>query len=132
MIMVGALSHLFSAVCGQDPGHTFAPGGLLLPCCQRCIGLYAGAALSALLHLRLRPKLTGRFLELHGGFLLLMLPFGYHWIPQGPFLRAATGVLFGCALVTFLRLPLSQIIPRSPENGPHRGARASHAGYLAA
>ncbi|MGD0260700.1 MAG: DUF2085 domain-containing protein [Verrucomicrobiota bacterium] len=112
--MLEILSHLFGAVCGQDPGHTWAPGGILLPCCQRCTGLYVGAGLAALLHLCLRPKLSGRFLEIHGAFLLVMAPFGFHWVDQGPVLRTLTGVLFGSALVTFLWLPLSQ---RAAEQG---------------
>lgn len=105
--MLDVLSHLFAAVCGQNPGHTWAPGGMLLPCCQRCTGLYVGAGVAALLHVWLRPKLTGRFLEIHGVFLLAMAPFGFHWVAQGPALRTASGMLFGFAVVTFLWLPLS-------------------------
>jgi uncharacterized membrane protein len=105
--MLDVLSHLFAAVCGQNPGHTSAPGGIWLPCCQRCTGLYVGAGVAALLHLWLRPKLTGRFLQIHGAFLLAMAPFGLHWVAQGPALRTASGVLFGFAVVTFLWLPLS-------------------------
>ena len=78
----------------------------MLPCCQRCTGLYAGAALAALLHLWLRPKLSGRFLEVHGAFLLAMVPFGFHWVAQGPVLRTLIGVLFGFGVVTFLWLPV--------------------------
>jgi uncharacterized membrane protein len=105
--MLDIISHLFAAVCGQNPGHTWAPGGLLLPCCQRCTGLYVGAGVAALLHLWLRPKLSRRFLEVHGACLLAMAPFGLHWVVQGPVLRTTTGVLFGFAVVTFLWLPLS-------------------------
>jgi uncharacterized membrane protein len=101
-----ALTHLFSVVCGQDPGHTWATGGVWLPCCQRCTGLYTGALAAAILHLTLKPELNRRFLGTHGLFLLFMVPFGYHWVPQGPFLRAVTGALFGVGIVTFLRLPL--------------------------
>ena len=61
-----------------------------------------------MLHLWLRPKLSGRFLEMHGAFLVVMVPFGFHWVAQGPVLRTLTGVLFGFGVVTFLWLPLSQ------------------------
>jgi uncharacterized membrane protein len=120
--MLDFLAHLFAAVCGQNPDHTWAPGGLLLPCCQRCTGLYAGAGVAALLHLWLRPKLTGRFLEIHGAFLLLMVPFGFHWVPQGPALRTAAGVLFGFGVVTYLMLPLKGERKRGTEtsNIQHR------------
>jgi len=104
--MLELLSTLLATVCGQNLSHTWAPGGILLPCCQRCTGLYAGAAVATLLHLWLRPKLSSRFLELHGAFLLAMVPFGFHWVPQGPMLRTLVGVLFGFGLITFLRLPL--------------------------
>jgi uncharacterized membrane protein len=100
--MLDVLQHLFSFVCGQDPAHTWAPGGLELPCCQRCLGLYSGAAVAATLYLWLRPKFTSRFLELNGLFLLLMVPYGFHWLPQGPVLRTLTGSLFGFGVVTYL------------------------------
>ena len=119
------LAHWFAAVCGQDPGHTWAPGGILLPCCQRCTGLYVGAAVAMLLHLWLRPKLTGRFLEIHGAFLLAMVPLGFHWVAQGPVLRTISGVLFGFAVVTFLWLPLSQVVGQRtawPRSDPQEGA----------
>ena len=106
--MLDVFAHWFAAVCAQTPGHTWAPGGMLLPCCQRCTGLYVVAGMAALLHLWARPKLSGRFLEIHGAFLVVMAPFGFHWVAQGPVLRTLTGVLFGFAVVTFLWLPLSQ------------------------
>jgi len=94
----------FGVVCGQDPSHTGAPGGLLLPFCQRCAGLYAGAAVGLALHLALRLKPGARFLQVHGGFLLLMVPLGYHWLPQDATVRTASGVLFGAGVVSFLWL----------------------------
>ena len=33
-----------------------------------------------------------------------MVPFGFHWVPQGPALRAITGVLFGAGIASFLLL----------------------------
>jgi uncharacterized membrane protein len=105
--MSEALFHLFGAVCGQNPGHTWSPGGTLLPFCQRCTGLYLGACVAAILHLWLRPSLSRWFLAIHIGFLLVMAPFGFHWIEQGPAVRSLTGLLFGFGLVTLLRAPLA-------------------------
>jgi uncharacterized membrane protein len=102
--MFDALGHFFAAVCGQNPDHIWSPGGLWLPCCQRCTGLYVDACVAALLHLWLRPKLSDRLLQVHGAFLLLMVPYGFHWLPQGPDLRTITGALFGFGIVTFLWL----------------------------
>jgi uncharacterized membrane protein len=108
--------HLFSAVCGQQPDHTWSPGSVFLPCCQRCLGLYAGAAVALALHRRFKPKLTGRFLEVHGLFLFVMLPFGFHWLPQGPVLRTLSGILFGFGVVTFLWLPIATRIEKRRQN----------------
>ena len=103
--MVEMLEHLFGFVCGQNPGHTWSPGGVLLPCCQRCLGLYAGAAIATALHWRLRPSPTGRFLAVHGALLALMAPFGFHWLPQGAVLRTLSGIWFGAGAVTLLLAP---------------------------
>lgn len=95
---------LFSVVCGQNPDHTWAPGQVPLVLCQRCTGLYVGAAVCVALHLVLRPRLGGRFLALHGLLLLIAAPFGLHWINQGPVLRTLTGGLCAFGIVTFLWL----------------------------
>ncbi len=117
--MLDALTHLFSALCGQNPDHTWSPGGFALPCCQRCLGLYVGAAVAAALHLWLRPRPTARFLKAHGLFLLLMVPSGLHWIPQAPALRAVSGGLFGFGVAAFLWLPVSaRLAPRAPAGSP--------------
>jgi len=109
------LAHLFAWVCGQNPAHTWSPGGWLLPCCQRCTGLYVGACIGAALHFWLKPRLSGRFLEVHGAFLLLMMPFGFHWLAQSAWVRTATGVLFGFGVVTFLwLLPDARVLSARP------------------
>ena len=102
--MPDLLQHLFAGVCGQNLAHTWTPGGVPLPCCQRCTGLYVGAFAGAALHLWFKPRLTSRFLWIHGVFLLQMIPFGFHWLPQGPFVRTITGTLFGFGLVSFFWL----------------------------
>jgi uncharacterized membrane protein len=102
--MSDLLSHSFSALCSQNLDHSWAPGGLLLPCCQRCTGRYVGALVALALHLWLKPRLSNRLLQLHGLCLLQMVPFGFHWLPQGPALRTVTGVLFAFGIVTFLWL----------------------------
>jgi uncharacterized membrane protein len=98
------LQHIFAVVCGQNLAHTWTPGGLALPCCQRCTGLYTGAFAAAVLQLWLKPSQTSRFLWIHGVFLLVMIPFGFHWLPQGPLIRTLTGSLFGFGLTSFLWL----------------------------
>lgn len=106
--MPDLLQHIFGWICGQNPDHTWSPGGVWLPLCQRCTGLYVGVFVAALLHLLVRPAPTNRWLWLNGGFLLFMIPFGFHWLPQGPVLRTLTGVLFGFGLVAYLWLTLGR------------------------
>lgn len=108
--MLDFLRQLFSWVCGQSLAHTWSPGGELLPCCQRCTGVYVGALVAALLHFAWPPPPTSFWRWLNGGFLLFMVPAGFHWLPQGPELRAASGILFGFGLVAFLWLPLQKNI----------------------
>jgi uncharacterized membrane protein len=112
--MLTLAQEVFSMVCGQNQDHTWMAGDILLPCCQRCTGLYAGALLGIALHLWLKPALTGSFLKWHGFALLFMVPFGFHWLPQGAWLRTVTGVLFGAGVVTFLWLPLAAIRNEHP------------------
>ncbi len=108
LVYPDALGRLFALVCGQDPAHTWTPGGMALACCQRCLGLYAGAVLALLLHSLFRPKMTGRFIEVHGVFLALMIPLGFHWLEQGPVLRTVSGLTFGFGVATFLWLPFAR------------------------
>ncbi len=96
------IASLFSHICGQNPGHTWMPSGVPLPFCQRCTGLYAGALLAAAAHLVLQPRRSSRWLKVHGFFLLFMVPFGFHWLPQESLVRTLTGLLYGCAVTTFL------------------------------
>lgn len=116
------LTDLFSHVCGQPIDRTWLPGGLALPVCQRCTGLYVGAALAAGLLLWLRPRMGPRFLQAHGACLLGMAPFGFHWIAHGPEIRTITGLLFGAAVVVFLALgPLEWL---GASAGRRRGDRS--------
>lgn len=98
------LFHVFGRVCGQQIDHTWLPGGLPLPVCQRCTGLYIGAVLAAVLLVWFRPRLERWFLWLHGLFLVAMAPCGLHWIGNGPQARTISGLVFGAAVVLFLTL----------------------------
>ena len=120
MTVFELLNSCFAQICGQYPDHTWSPGGTLLPLCQRCTGMYAGAAVAALLHISIRPRPSSPWLELHGAFLLIMVPFGFHWVPQGSVLRAVTGVLFGFGVVAFLWLVPGRLLAGYP---PSRKSR---------
>ena len=122
--MDGLLASLFSLVCGRNLAHTWAPAGELLPFCERCTGLYAGAAAAFALLLLCRPRPTARFLWLHGLFLLQMAPQGFHLVYQDPLLRTVSGTLFAFGLAAYL-MPA----PRGDAPG---SVRAYAVGVLAA
>jgi uncharacterized membrane protein len=99
---VNLLRELFSHICGQ--GHSWVLGDQTLPFCQRCTGLYVGALLGLVLLLVFRPRPRAAIYWIHGVFLLLMIPFGFHLIEHGSLLRTITGTLFGFGLVYYLAL----------------------------
>jgi len=117
--MPDVLHHLFGLVCGQHPAHTWAFGDALLPFCQRCTGLYAGAAFGLTLHLVLRPRPSSGLLWFHGLLLLQMAPQGFHLAPQTPLLRLVSGHLFGIGVVAYLWLMAA------PGRRPHPDNRAA-------
>ncbi len=96
------LASILSVVCGQV--HCWAPGGVPMPVCERCLGLYLGALWSLILILTLRASPTRAMLWLHGMAMLVIVPFGYHLVPHGPVLRTVTGFLFGVGMVYYLAL----------------------------
>ncbi|MGD1085803.1 MAG: DUF2085 domain-containing protein [Verrucomicrobiota bacterium] len=100
--MYKLLLPIFSAVCGENPGHIWSPGGQPLPCCQRCAGLYVAALVATALHLWLRPRMSRGFLRLHALFLLQLGLFLFPWVPSSPLLRSVSGSLFGFGVVAFL------------------------------
>jgi uncharacterized membrane protein len=96
------LASLFLPLCGQYAPHVWSPGGIALPCCQRCSGLYAGALIALLLQVFLRPRWGNAGQAIHGLMLLQVVPLGLHWVPQGPVLRSWSGLWLGFAAVCFL------------------------------
>lgn len=102
----------FSFICGQV--HTWSVRGVPLPFCQRCTGLYIGGFYAIVLILLFRPRPTQTCLWIHGAFLLVMAPFGYHLVQQNELGRTITGQLFGAGLAYFLILSPADMLPRAP------------------
>ncbi|HVN17672.1 MAG TPA: DUF2085 domain-containing protein [Dongiaceae bacterium] len=96
------LEQLFSHICGQQ--HCWVLGGVRLPLCQRCIGLYAGAFLALIIVRIFRPRPRAFLYWAHGFFLLAMIPFGFHLVAHGGLTRTFTGALFAFGLVYYLTL----------------------------
>ena len=67
---------------------------MTLAFCQRCTGVYAGAALGLCLvpFMRFRPEKD--VLALNLLFIIQMIAFGMHFIPHGAMIRTLSGQLF--------------------------------------
>jgi hypothetical protein len=70
-----------------------------------------------LLQLMLRIRHGTRSLQVHGLFLLLMVPLGFHWVPHGALVRTWSGLLYGFAVVLFLGLLPAAYRPGVAESG---------------
>jgi uncharacterized membrane protein len=120
----------FAHVCGQVAAHTWAPGGEALPVCQRCLGLYGGALAALLLIFLVRPNPDYLLRWLFSLCLLQMIPFGLHWVEQGPLTRTLTGYLFGAGLSGLLWYAARGEAEES--GGPHRWRQVCFAAGLLA
>ena len=95
-------TQVLSFLCHQDPSRAFQPGGEPLPLCARCVGVYVGFVFVFPLMImagRLPRKLA---VYLHGAFVLQVIVFGFHLIPQGITMRTISGQLFALGVVYFL------------------------------
>lgn len=111
-----SLYHWFSFVCGQN--NCWYLAGHLLPMCQRCTGLYVGSAWALVCWFVLRPRPTPCVLWVHALFLLAMIPFGYHVVPQNGDIRTSTGWLFAFGLVYFMATFAPPVRNLSPTGNP--------------
>jgi uncharacterized membrane protein len=97
----------FALQCQRDSARSFAPFATALPVCSRCVGIYLGLALGAIVA---RPRLTGRQLLTWtlGAATLMLLDVGTElWS-----LRPASGVLrsFTGGALSF---PIAAVLARS-------------------
>lgn len=106
---------IFSALCGENPEHIWAPGGQPLPCCERCTGLYVAAVIAVAAQLWFRPRIGSRFLLVHGLCLMQLALFAFPWLPDWAALRSISGSLFGFGVVAFLWPAVSDWCPRVRE-----------------
>ena len=98
------LTYIFSHICGQ--GRPFVLDGEALPVCQRCLGLYAGAALTGLwilasgLWRRGLPERSAAYA--HIVMLLAAMAGGVHWLDGGPAWRLVCGLWTGHVAMLWL------------------------------
>jgi uncharacterized membrane protein len=98
------ISNIFHYICGQ--GRCFEIDGEVLPVCQRCFGLYAGAALTGMYLLLTRAWRRGlpnaAVVLLHSCLLIAALVGGLGVIDPGPMWRLLCGVWTGHVIMIWL------------------------------
>jgi uncharacterized membrane protein len=93
---------VFEVLCHQDAERCWAPGGMPLALCQRCTGVYVGAAFMVLLLPLMRFRPTKGLAVLHAGFVLQMVLLGLHFVPHPASVRTLSGQLFAVGVLYFL------------------------------
>lgn len=116
---------VFSGLCHQHAWRSWAPGGEPLALCERCLGVYAGAALMALVYPLARFKASRAWLLFHGALVLQVIPLGLHWLPHGPEIRTLSGQAFAIGTCWLMWRPFH-------EDGPLARQRISAGPYALA
>lgn len=98
----------FSPLCHQDPARSLMIAGSPVAVCVRCLGIYCGAAMAALL--RLGRAAGARLLA--GALLLNLLDVAtgaLHWHGNLPLTRLLLGLLLGVGAGAVLFLPQGRV-----------------------
>jgi len=102
--------NIFHYICGQ--GHCFVIDSQALPVCQRCLGLYAGAALTGIWLLSRRRWHLGLpclvVCLVHIVLLLTAMLSGVHIIDFGPIWRLICGLWTGHVVLMWLTGAVAQ------------------------
>jgi hypothetical protein len=111
------MSDFFGLICGQS--RCFVAAGVTLPFCQRCLGLYTAAGLTAVfllasgLHRRTLP--TPPLSVVHGVLLITAMLGGIHVIDPGPRWRFLCGSWSGQIFAIWLWGGANRLSWRSKE-----------------
>jgi hypothetical protein len=115
------LTDIFSAVCGQ--GGCLVVDGVPLPVCQRCLGLYIGALLTALWLLvsgLWRRGLPGRgAVAVEAAALATAMLGGLHVLDFGPIWRVLCGLWTGHVVIVWLVGGAAELRALSRPQGAH-------------
>jgi uncharacterized membrane protein len=86
------IRNFFSQLCHQEPDRSFMLRGAAVAVCVRCLGIYCGVALGALVRLRM----ARRFLVVAGVLNLVDVATGVlHWHGNLPLVRFFLGLMLG-------------------------------------
>jgi uncharacterized membrane protein len=129
-----SLAHWFgSAVCDQLPTHSYHFGGVVLPLCARCTGLYLGALLTIGFHAWRHPRASGLprvwmlvalvlfFFAWAGdgvNSFLAAFPNLPHLYPPSNLLRLITGTLMGLTTGSFIYVMFNALVWRPINPAP--------------
>ncbi len=105
------LSRFLSWMCGQAADRSWLVGGEMFPVCERCTGIYLGAAVAVMLGCWKRSQIDRWLVWIEILLVLQLIPAGLHWCFDTPVLRTLSGGWFGIGLIGLLAKPL--VTPRS-------------------
>jgi uncharacterized membrane protein len=96
------IRNFFSQLCHQDPSRSFLLGGAPVAVCVRCLGIYWGVAVGALVRLRMSRRLLAVAVVLN----LIDVATGVlHWHGNVPLVRFFLGLMLGVGVGAVLFLP---------------------------
>ena len=89
-------------ICGQATDRSWVFGSQTFPLCQRCTGIYVGAAIATILYYCMRPRAQRGGLWILMVLLFQIVPAGLHWWFDTPVLRMLSGAWFGIGVIGLL------------------------------
>jgi uncharacterized membrane protein len=96
------IRNFFSRLCHQDPVRSFVVDGAPVAVCVRCLGIYWGVAMGALVRLRMGRRLLAVALVLN----VVDVATGMlHWHGNLPVFRFFLGMMLGVGVGVVLFLP---------------------------
>lgn len=107
-LFASAFDAWFGFQCHREPVRSLSVAGTLLSVCARCLGIYTGVALGALV---MRPRLSPPWLRVTVGFALvvMLLDVVTEWLdmrPESSVVRLLTGLLLAWPISVQLVLAL--------------------------
>jgi uncharacterized membrane protein len=96
------IRNFFSQLCHQDPNRSFLLGGAPVAVCVRCLGIYWGVAVGALVRLRMGRRLLGLAVVLN---VADVATGALHWHGNLPVFRFFLGLMLGVGVGAVLFFP---------------------------
>jgi uncharacterized membrane protein len=114
------IQSLFDWICAQPLDRTWCLGGDYLPFCERCTGLYVGAAVAFVFQILFRTRPGPCGLACYGLLLGQVAAFKLNLLPESALLRTLSGFGLGYALIGLLCLVPGERLRLVPAAFPWR------------